>query len=126
MAEIDYGILEACVKRDAAAYREDFLKQYRHFESEYEVFMLKPPKGDAENKAFAKLVQFIGFCAGSYPEDVNGFAEKIGALLEKQLNVLDHGLRAKLVKTLIVMRNNDLLSPTDLLALFFKLFRCHD
>ena len=114
------------MKKDAAAYRDDFLKRYRHFESEYEVYMLKPPKGDAENKAFGKLVQFVGSCSDSYPEDVAGFAEKLGALLEKQLNVLSHSLRATIVRTLIVMRNKDVLQPTDLLALFFKLFRCHD
>lgn len=126
MADVDYGLLEACVKKDAAAYRDDFLKRYRHFDSEYEVFMLKPPKGDAENKAFGKLVQFVGFCSDSYPEDVAGFAEKLGALLEKHLNVLNHSLRATVVRTLIVMRNKNQLQPTDLLALFFKLFRCHD
>ena len=126
MADVDYGVLEGCVKKDAAAYRDDFLKRYRHFDSEYEVYMLKPPKGDAENKAFGKLVQFVGFCSDSYPEDVAGFAEKLGALLEKQLNVLNHSLRATIVRTLIVMRNKNQLQPTDLLALFFKLFRCHD
>ena len=97
-----------------------------HFESSYEVFILKPPKSDAENKEFGRLVQFIGFCCVEYADDIKGFAAKLGTLLEKQLNVLSHSLRSTLVRTLITMRNKEQLSPTDLLALFFRLFRCHD
>lgn len=48
--------LQSNIKRDPAAYREEFLQQQRHFVAELQVFNLKPSN---EFKQFAMLVSFL-------------------------------------------------------------------
>lgn len=48
--------LQSNIKRDPAAYRDEFLQQQRHFVAELQVFLLKPSK---EYKQFATLVAFL-------------------------------------------------------------------
>lgn len=123
---LDLQVLEEKIHKDPQAYREDFLKQLNHYKSMLEIYMEKPPKGDSQNKDFGKLVSFLGFCSGEYADDVTDFPTQLGDLLEKHLNILDPNLRRVLVKTLIVLRNKELIAPVTVLSLFFKLFRCHD
>ena len=48
--------LQNLIKRDPDSYKEEFLQQYRHFQSILEIFRLKP---DQENKSLDDLVIFI-------------------------------------------------------------------
>ena len=123
---VDLQLLEEKIHGDPQAYKEDFLKQLNHYRSMYEIYLEKPPKGDAQNKEFGKLVSFIAFCSAEYPEEIADFSGQVGDLLEKHLNILDPNLRRSLVKALITLRNKDMVAPVTVLSLFFKLFRCHD
>ncbi|KAG5456337.1 MAG: hypothetical protein BJ554DRAFT_3952, partial [Olpidium bornovanus] len=53
--------LQNLIKRDPASYKEDFLQQYRHYQSSLDIFKLKP---DEEAKDFADLVTFIAQVSG--------------------------------------------------------------
>ena len=48
--------LQNLIKRDPESYKEEFLQQYRHFQSTLEVFALNPSE---ENKSLDELVTFI-------------------------------------------------------------------
>lgn len=48
--------LQNLIKRDPPSYKEDFLQQYRHFESQLAIFKLKP---DEEAEEFGSLITFI-------------------------------------------------------------------
>ena len=48
--------LQNLIKRDPISYKEDFLQQFRHYESQLTIFKLKPDE-DAED--FGSLVTFI-------------------------------------------------------------------
>lgn len=48
--------LQNLIKRDPDSYREEFLQQYRHFQSTVEIFRLSP---DQQNKSLDELVIFI-------------------------------------------------------------------
>lgn len=48
--------LQNLIKREPEAYREEFLQQYRHYESLLEVFLLTP---DKPNQSLDELVMFI-------------------------------------------------------------------
>ena len=48
--------LQNLIKRDPNSYREDFLLQYRHYDSCFQIFCLKP---DGESKEFGELITFI-------------------------------------------------------------------
>ncbi|CAJ0635142.1 5923_t:CDS:2 [Entrophospora sp. SA101] len=44
--------LQNLIKRDSISYRDDFLQQYRHYESQLDIFKIKP---DEETEEFGKL-----------------------------------------------------------------------
>ncbi|KAG5183588.1 SDA1-domain-containing protein [Tribonema minus] len=115
--------LQNLIKRDAAGYKEEFRQQHRNYMSELEIFKLKPGR-DAER--FAELVTFLSHVAPCYKEDCKMLPQELMALLEEHGAIIDPALRIKLVQALVLMRNRGLLNSTDLLQLFFKLFRIQD
>ncbi|OQR97518.1 SDA1 family protein [Thraustotheca clavata] len=115
--------LQNMVKRDPAAYRDEFLMQFRHYQSELAIFRLQPSK---ESEHFGALVSFLSHVATCYPSDLAIFPTDLIQLLEKHSNVLEATLRKTLVQSLILMRNRNVVDALVLLKLFFELFRCPD
>jgi len=48
--------LQSLVKRDPAAYRDEFLIQQRHFLSQLQIFQTKPQN---DHKEFSLMIQFM-------------------------------------------------------------------
>jgi len=119
----DLQILQDRIKRDPNGYLAEFQQQHQHFQSQFDIFQLKPSK---DHKEFLCLVKFLAAVAPCYPEHLRNFPTQVSDLLEKNATILQPDLRKALVKSLILLRNRNLLSPTSLLSLFFKLFRCPD
>ncbi|EGC37656.1 hypothetical protein DICPUDRAFT_149732 [Dictyostelium purpureum] len=120
---LDLLQLQNLTKRDPAAYKEEFLLQYQHYLTQLQIFQLKPTK---EFKHFAQLVSFLSHVCICYPKELSEFPKQISDLLENSCSNLEPELRRILAKSLILMRNRNLLQQTTLLSLFFKLFRVHD
>jgi len=57
--------LQNLIKRDPAGYREEFEQQKRHFESELEIFKLRPT---ADSERFTELVGFMAAVCVSYAQ----------------------------------------------------------
>jgi protein SDA1 len=56
--------LQNLIKRDKLSYKEEFLQQWRHYESALAIFKLKP---DSEANEFGELITFlshVGFLLG--------------------------------------------------------------
>lgn len=115
--------LQNLIKRDAESYHEEFLQQYQHFQNTLEVFQLSP---DQLNKTLDDLVMFMAQVAHCYPKDLETFPQQIINLLQNHNTALNNDMRMTLCKALILLRNKNLLAPTDLLELFFQLLRCQD
>ncbi|KAE9036539.1 hypothetical protein PR003_g9390 [Phytophthora rubi] len=115
--------LQNMVKRDPVGYRTEFLMQLRHFESEYQLFLLQPTK---ESAHFGALVSFLSHVAKCYPVEMAAFPEQVMALLRDNYLVLEPELRKTLVQSLMLLRNRGLVDAITLLKLFFELFRCPD
>ncbi len=98
--------------------------QLRHYQSEREIFLLKPASTAATH--FGALVTFLAHVAPCYPEPLRAFPGEIMSLLKNSAEQLDPELRRVLVQSLILMRNRKLLEPTACLQLFFGLFRVQD
>eukprot|EP01129_Flabellula_baltica_P004309 TRINITY_DN148_c0_g2_i1.p1 TRINITY_DN148_c0_g2~~TRINITY_DN148_c0_g2_i1.p1 ORF type:complete len:685 (-),score=149.52 TRINITY_DN148_c0_g2_i1:32-2053(-) len=116
-------LLQSKIKMDPQGYHKDFIKQYHVYTSSRDLFQLQP---SVDSKEFGVLVNFIAQVAQFYSEEVSNFPSEVAELLEQHSDVMDPKLRVSLVKSLILLRNRNLLSPIGLLALFFKLFRCKD
>ncbi|XP_074084572.1 protein SDA1 homolog [Macrotis lagotis] len=115
--------LQNLIKRDPAAYVEEFMQQYNHYKSNVEIFKLQPNK---PSKELAELVMFLAQVGHCYPEHLVNFPQQLKELLSYNHTVLDAGLRMTFCKALMLLRNRNLINPTSLLELFFELLRCHD
>lgn len=115
--------LQNLIKRDPSSYTEEFIQQYKHYQSIVEVFKLQP---DKPNKDLATLVMFMAQTAHCYPQHLEDFPQQLKSILSSQHTVMDSDLRMTFCKALIMLRNKDLISPSVLLELFFELLRCHD
>ncbi|KAK7131481.1 hypothetical protein R3I94_016565 [Phoxinus phoxinus] len=115
--------LQNLIKRDPKSYTEEFMQQYRHYQSNVEIFKHQP---DKSNKDLADLVMFLAQVGHCYLEELTDFPQQLTDLLLNHHTVLESDLRMTFCKALILLRNKDLVSPTSLLGLFFELLRCHD
>lgn len=115
--------LQNLIKRDPASYHEEFLQQYQYFQSTLEVFQFSP---EQHNKTLDEIVMFMAQVAQCYPKELQSFPQQIIDLLKKHNTVLDNNMRMTFCKALILLRNKNLLTPTDLLELFFQLLSCQD
>ncbi|CAI7808189.1 unnamed protein product [Closterium sp. NIES-54] len=119
----DLLLLQGQAKRDPEGYREEFERQHRHYRALLAVFSLKP---HAESKEFGDLVMFLAQLAPFYRSTMGGFPGEVMGLLQSHVDVLHPMLRRQLAHALILLRNRQLLGPTDLIPHFFRLFRCPD
>ncbi|XP_065821568.1 protein SDA1 homolog [Labrus bergylta] len=115
--------LQNLIKRDPQSYVDEFLQQYRHYQSNVQIFKLQP---DKPNKELADLVMFLAQVAHCYLQHLSTFPQELSELLMSHHTVLEHDLRMTFCKSLILLRNKDLIDPSGLLELFFELLRCHD
>ncbi|GJP70415.1 hypothetical protein CLOP_g1359, partial [Closterium sp. NIES-67] len=86
----------------------------------------RDPEGYREDKEFGDLVMFLAQLAPFYRAAMAGFPGEVMALLQSHVDVLHPMLRRQLAHALILLRNRQLLGPTDLIPHFFRLFRCPD
>ncbi|KAK9811636.1 hypothetical protein WJX72_007420 [[Myrmecia] bisecta] len=119
----DLLALQGNIKRDPEGYADEFQLQYRHYQACLTVFQLKPSK---DSREFGDLVNFVAQVANCYPRETAAFCPELIELLDKHYAVLDSALRQSLVKALILLRNRGQIQPTELLPVFFRLFRCQD
>ncbi|XP_049595008.1 protein SDA1 homolog [Syngnathus scovelli] len=115
--------LQNLIKRDPPSYVAEFLQQYRHYQSNVQIFKLQP---DKSNKELAELVMFLAQVGHCYPEYLSTFPQELTELLLSHHTIVESDLRMTFCKALILLRNKDLIDPTCLLELFFELLRCHD
>ena len=127
-SNIDTGLvqLQQYIKRDAAGYRDEFAQQWRHYESKKALFLMSPQTNDA---SFQSLVMFMAQVQDRYTPEVvprDSFRRGIESLLMQHGPLLDHSIRLTLVKALILMRNKNVISSSELLPVLFSLFPIHD
>ncbi|XP_030624078.1 protein SDA1 homolog isoform X1 [Chanos chanos] len=115
--------LQNLIKRDPKSYTDEFLQQYRHYQSNVQIFKHQP---DKPNKDLSELVMFLAQVGHCYLEELSNFPQELSELLLNHHTVLEADLRMTFCKALILLRNKDLIDPTSLLELFFELLRCHD
>ncbi|XP_053675529.1 protein SDA1 homolog [Anopheles nili] len=115
--------LQNLIKRDPDSYRDEFLQQYHHFHSVLDIFRLEP---DKENKNLCESIMFLAQVAQCYLEELKTFPQTLVDLLKTHSTMLDPEMRNTFCRALILLRNKNLISPLDLLELFFQLLRCPD
>ncbi len=115
--------LQNLIKRDPESYVADFQEQLRHFHSRLETFSHSPGE---YSKELEELVMFLAQVSLCYPEEMSSFPQMLVDLLRTHSTVLDPNMRMTLCRALILLRHKNLLTPSDLMALFFELLKCPD
>lgn len=130
--------LQNLCKRDPVSYRDEFLTQYAHYQSQLRIFLVAAPAqvhssaashapttgtGSATNafdSDFPALVHFIAQLSASYPTETRTFADDLRALvLDRGAVGLAPATRLSLVQALVLLRHKGALPQ---LALFDVLF----
>jgi protein SDA1 len=112
-------MLQNLIRRDPPSYHEEFLLQYRHYESQRDIFMSQPEGNSGET--FAELVGFMSQVTSCYPDLTESFPGDLAGLLLEHHHALNHDLREKLVQSLVMMRNKDVIPSTTLLQTLFPI-----
>ncbi|XP_072040990.1 protein SDA1 homolog [Amphiura filiformis] len=115
--------LQNLIKRDPESYHEEFQQQYRHYQSNLQIFQLKPTQ---YSESLDELVMFLCQIAHCYRDELAEFPQQLIDLLRSHSTVLDAEMRMTFCKGLMLLRNKGLITPTSLLELFFELLRCQD
>uniref|UniRef100_A0A3Q3IQB7 Protein SDA1 n=1 Tax=Monopterus albus TaxID=43700 RepID=A0A3Q3IQB7_MONAL len=85
--------LQNLIKRDPQSYVEEFLQQYRHYQSNVQIFKLQP---DKPNKELADLVMFLAQVGHCYLQQLSTFPQELIELLLSHHIVLEPDLRMTL------------------------------
>jgi len=115
--------LQNLIKRDAASYVEEFERQHSVYNATRTIFEQNPT---LNNDQLYELVIFLAQVSHCYPKQLSEFPQELMTILQRHGTVLHADMRMGIVKSLVLLRNKNMLTPTDLLMLFFKLLRCQD
>ncbi|KIL00642.1 hypothetical protein PAXRUDRAFT_821434 [Paxillus rubicundulus Ve08.2h10] len=110
--------LQNLIKRDPAAYKEEFLQQWNHYNSARQIFQINP---DEQAQHFRELVSFISQVAQCYPKETAQFPSHLSTLLLENYGSLIPDTRKTLVQNLVMLRNKDVITSIELLKSLFPL-----
>eukprot|EP00440_Ansanella_granifera_P044219 gb/GFBE01047920.1/.p1 GENE.gb/GFBE01047920.1/~~gb/GFBE01047920.1/.p1 ORF type:complete len:679 (+),score=196.21 gb/GFBE01047920.1/:1-2037(+) len=115
--------LQNLMKKDPEAYELEFDQQWSHFDSQMEIFKLKPQKPSG---SFGEQVMFLAHVASSFPEKAKALPDLLIGALSEHFEIMHSTMRTTLVQALILMRNRDQFPCNKTLPLYFKLFGSQD
>lgn len=115
--------LQNLMKRDPESYLDEFQKQWQYFHTLMTAFQLQPTR---YNEKLDTMINFIAQVSHCYKDEVSELPEQLGDMLRNHSTVLDRTIRMTIIKSLIMLRNKNLISATQILQLFFKLLHCED
>ncbi|OBZ75766.1 Protein sda1 [Grifola frondosa] len=110
--------LQNLIKRDPAAYKEEFLQQWNHYNSIRQIFQINP---DEQAQHFRELVSFISQVAQCYPKETAEFPSHLSSMLLENYGTLSPDTRKSLVQNLVMLRNKEVITSIALLKTLFPL-----
>lgn len=133
-------LLQNLVKRDPESYYEEFLQQYSHYESLRDIFMLNGMSNElsdaiggddisASNSASsssstAQLIELIGFVSqvcSCFPKETANFTNELKQLLLEHHKTLPFELKEKILTSLTMLRNKNIITAEELIQTLFPL-----
>ncbi|ODV90608.1 hypothetical protein CANCADRAFT_2339 [Tortispora caseinolytica NRRL Y-17796] len=112
------ALLQNLIKRDKDSYVEDFLQQYKHFESQREIFLLNP--SDEYSEDFNDLVNFLAHVSNLYPKYASEFPEGLIQLVNENHTRLNAETNDGLIRSLVLLKNKGDISPEKLVNVLFQ------
>ncbi|KAF2849237.1 SDA1-domain-containing protein [Plenodomus tracheiphilus IPT5] len=119
--EADHAALRFKIKRDPQSYRDDFNNQYQQYETLRDLFLQSPGTTDTGIVALKDLVEFISHTADLYPDLTSQFPKDLIEILLQHHEVLEYELRDKIVGSLVLLKNKDVIDSVTLLNTLFPI-----
>jgi protein SDA1 len=119
--EADHAALRYKLKRDPQSYRDDFNNQYQQYETLRDLFLQNPSSIDSGLVALKDLIDFISHVADRYPDLTQKFPGDLTQILLQHHEVLEYELRDKIVGSIVLLRNKDVIDSTVLLNTLFPI-----
>lgn len=119
--EADHAALRYKLKRDPQSYRDDFNNQYQQYETLRDLFLQDPSSTDSGLVALKDLIEFISHVADRYPDLTTQFPQDLTQILLQHHEVLEYELRDKIVGSIVLLRNKDVIDSTVLLNTLFPI-----
>ncbi|AMD20313.1 HDL431Wp [Eremothecium sinecaudum] len=128
-------LLQNLVKRDPESYREEFLQQYSHYESLRDIFIMNSMNQNTNSAGsagssltdsgsidqFAELIGFISHACSCYPNETVNFPNELKQLLLDHHRALPFDVKDKIVSSLTMLRNKNVITPESLIQVLFPL-----
>ncbi|KAF5099571.1 hypothetical protein D0Z00_001581 [Geotrichum galactomycetum] len=114
------ALLQNLVRRDPPSYKEEFLLQYRHYESLRDIFMANPASEEGATE-FSELVGFVSQVCSCYPKETAVFPAELVKMLHEHHHELPSELREKMVQCLVMLRNKEVIESQYLIQSLFPL-----
>ncbi|KAH9869935.1 hypothetical protein J1614_006856 [Plenodomus biglobosus] len=119
--EADHAALRFKIKRDPQSYRDDFNNQYQQYETLRDLFLQSPGTTDTGIVALKDLIEFISHTADLYPDLTSQFPKHLTEILLQHHEVLEYELRDKIVGSLVLLKNKDVIDSVTLLNTLFPI-----
>ena len=111
------------VKRDKETYTEEFLKILKNFEEQFNIFLFDPSR---KIKGFKELLMFFAHLSGLFKKETDFIPKGLCKIISENYLTIPHEIRLTIVDCLSIMCKAGILSPLEVLPLFFNLMRCQD
>lgn len=115
------ALLQNLVKRDPEAYEKEFNEQYQHYETQLQLFMVDPSGDSNQTESFLNSVGFITHVCSHFPKETANFPNELASILQAQHNQLSADVRDKLIQSLVLLRNRDVISAEVLINVLFPI-----
>ncbi|CBQ71501.1 related to SDA1-required for normal organization of the actin cytoskeleton; required for passage through Start [Sporisorium reilianum SRZ2] len=127
--------LQNLLKRQPEAYVEEFSAQWNHYQSLRSIFASDLDAGNVgvgvasagirinkdQASKFVSLISFVTQLAPSYPEITRDLPNHLSDLLLNHHSALSPDIRASCLRSLILLRNRDVITSEELLQTLFPL-----
>ncbi|CCF56734.1 hypothetical protein KAFR_0B04380 [Kazachstania africana CBS 2517] len=130
-------LLQNLVKRDPESYHEEFLQQYSHYESLRDIFMLngmsaasgaqssvESSETNTSDNSSTQLIELIGFVSqvcSCFPKETANFTSELKQLLLEYHKTLPYELKEKIITSLTILKNKNVISSEELIQTLFPL-----
>eukprot|EP00756_Hemistasia_phaeocysticola_P012023 Hpha_TRINITY_DN15166_c3_g3::TRINITY_DN15166_c3_g3_i1::g.130065::m.130065/K14856/SDA1, SDAD1; protein SDA1 len=99
------------------------MMQLEHFDAALRLFQVNPGR---QSKELTDLIHFLSHVAPLFPKEGAAFPAKLIELLKRHADALHGSVRKGVVQALCLLRNRNAVPATDVLPLFFQLFKSKD
>ncbi|KAF2651706.1 SDA1-domain-containing protein [Lophiostoma macrostomum CBS 122681] len=120
--DADLSNLQYKIRRDPPSYRDDFQNQYNQYETFRELFLQNPSSADDSGVVSLRdLIDFVSHVADCYSNITAKFPDDLIQILSLHHEDLDPELRDKIVGSLVLLRNKDVIDSSTLLNTLFPI-----